>query len=115
MTNETVIIFTIYLSTKITPHSQLGLLAEASLLLFEGLLDFHYLEQAQRGGYHFLAVMACGTMLLGHQIIHLSLIYYSCRLHAESAEALPSLVARIGSASDVKVFATTHVEAILAS
>lgn len=69
MTNETVIIFTIYLSTKITPHSLLGLVVEASLLLFEGLLDFHYLEQAQRGGYHFLAVMACGTMLLAHQII----------------------------------------------
>ena len=56
--------------------------------------------------------MACGTMLLWH---HIEIIHHSCRLQVEGAEALPSLVAWIGGASDVQVFAATHVEAILAS
>lgn len=82
----------------------------------EGLLNFDYFEQRQWAN-GLLAVMARGTMLLGHwiEIIKHVSIYHNLRLQVEGAEALTSFVAGIGSASDVEVFAAANVEAILAS
>ena len=105
----TVIIFTIYLSYSLNPQTSLP--KNISFLLIEGFLDFDYLEQRQ-GANNLLAVMARGTMLCWYRIF---IIYHGCRLQDESAKTLSSLVARIGIASDVKVFSATHVEAILAS
>ena len=89
---------------------QLKSLLSASSNFLKRLLDLHHLKQAQRGSYRFLAVMTLVAMLLWHQIIRQS----HMRRKVDGAEALPSFVARIGSASDVKVFAATHVVAVFA-